>query len=212
MPLDLTPLEDAAAKVGLPGLKARAVDPDPRTGRLFRWTGGELLVSDRLLERAGPAEGQALLANAVLCGRARRRALLRLGGASAVVAGLLLVGLQASPWMPWLLGLWGLGLLVALPVTWARATLQGDDDTVQHLGQAEVLVRALNLMNQDRLELAGRQVDARPDLHRRAERLADKHQLRLPPERRSVPVLGDARSCGPGWDADGGVQGAGDGP
>jgi len=201
--LDLTPLEQAAARVGLTGRKARLVPADPRSGRLFRWDGTQLFVSERLVERLGPAEGQALLVNTVLARAAVRRALLRLAVVAAVGAGLLvLLGPGLHPvWLSLAWVGWCAALAAALPIAWSRAMLAADDATVRHLDQAEVLVRALNVMNQDRLAIAGRSWEARPDLHRRAERLASLHQLRLPPERRSVPVLGGACATGCGQPA-----------
>ena len=51
---DLTPLEQAAARAGHPGLRARLVPHDRRTGRWFEVRGEQLLVSERVPDRCPP--------------------------------------------------------------------------------------------------------------------------------------------------------------
>lgn len=207
--LDLAPLEEAAAKAGLPGLKARLVPPDPRRGRWFVHRGDSLLVNERVVERLAPPEGQALVVNSVLQWKhvaSHRRKMLSLAAAALFLTA---VASTISPGMTVLIALLtGVPLALRCFVGWTRAVMAADDESVELLGDPEVLVRALNTMNQDRLDLGGKRVDARPDLHRRAERLVDKHQLRLPPERRTVPVLKAGAGCGAGWEATGAAIGA----
>ena len=73
MSADLRPLELAAARVGLPGLIARVVPHDRRRGWWFRWGDGELLVSERVIDRCAPADACALLIDEVLRQRGIRR-------------------------------------------------------------------------------------------------------------------------------------------
>jgi len=174
---DLSPLEQAAARVGLPGLKARVVPHDRRRGWWFRWGRGELLVSDRVIDRCPPEDACALLMGEVLRSR-RAQSLTR---ALVTVLVLILIPLPfgerntASGW---------LFLVVAL-IAWAiaasylrsRTVLKADDATVALLGDATPLVRGLNEMNFEEIHLAGKVLPARPDLHRRAERLVAKHGL-----------------------------------
>jgi len=183
--LDLTGLERAAERAGLPGLAARLVPPGRRRDRWFDWSDGELRVSERVVERLRPTDGEALLVNAIL--KRRRLAALRwpCAGIVALCAGAALAVASARPGAAAWAGAVALVVsAVALVTLRARAVLAADDDTVALLGEAETLVRAMNWMNQDELHVAGRRLDARPDVHRRAERLVELHQLRLPPELR----------------------------
>lgn len=179
---DLTPLERAAERAGLGRRRARLVEPDPRSGRWFDWTDDELLVSERVVERCGPREGEALLLNAVV--RSRRRGpavpLATVGGVAAVLAGLHLwlgarhaVGALAC-------GLLGAAALAGAAVLRARSVLRADDETVARLGDPVPLVRALNAMDTEEIVVGRRHLKARPDLHRRAERLARRHALCSP--------------------------------
>ena len=179
---DLRPLEATLAGLGLPGRTARVVTHDGRRGWWFRWDERELRVSAKVLERCPPDDAQALLVNAVF----ERR---RLSGLKrrALVSGLLLVvavvatGRWVAP--PWsalpaaLLGaLWAAWVMVER----SRARLMADDATVDALGGAEGaerLVRALNKMDIEELHLGGYHGSARPDIHKRAERLVTRHQL-----------------------------------
>ncbi|GJM20379.1 MAG: hypothetical protein DHS20C15_02940 [Planctomycetota bacterium] len=190
--LDLTPLEKTAERAGLGSLRAVVVEPNPRRDAWFRWDANELSVSRRVIERLRPDDACVLLLNEVLT-RRRRRALRPL----AILALLLSLGVAVMLMLFLLredIELWMVLATVALDVfvvgvtaiTVAAAQQGGDDDTVAWLGEADTLCRAFNTMDQDRLELAGKRVKTRPDLHRRAERLAEKHQLRLSPELRTV--------------------------
>ena len=208
--LDLRPLEEAAGRAGLPGLKAQLVPPDHRRGRWFTRRGSSLLVNERVVERLGPPEGQALLVNTVLqwkhLARHRRKVALQI-----LISALILLATHLLA--PDLLGLvgWimGVSLLYVGFVGWSRSMFAADDESVELLGEVEILVRALNTIHQDTLTLGRKRVEARPDVHRRAERLVSKHQLRLAPEQRTVPVLGSATGCNaelnaPGEDPTGG--------
>lgn len=181
MTADLTPLEQAAARVGLPGLKARVVPHDKRRGWWFRWGGGELLVSDRVLDRCAPADASALLIDEVLRGRGLKRAELgfAIGVSAAVATGVM-------PWIilgrgePWVV-LIAVGMFASAfalhAAQRAQAAEKADDETVRLIGDATPLVRGLNEMDFEELHLAGKVLPARPDLHRRAERLVAKHRL-----------------------------------
>lgn len=194
---DLSGLEQAAARAGLPGLSARVVPHDRRRGRWFHWTRDELLVSERVLERLRPADGAVLVLHAVVLARrmesARRRAALWLAALLAVWS--------ATLWV--LPDDWRVSTLIALAcllpfVAWpARVRQQADDEAVELLGDAEPLVRALNMIHQDELHIGGLTLDASPDVHARAERLVRIHQLRLPPELRQVPGPGLASGTTP---------------
>jgi hypothetical protein len=183
MPLDLTPLEEAALRHGLPALRARVVAPDRRRGTWFAWGKGELRVSERVQERCPPEDAVALLVDSILVERhmrgVRRATRAWAGGALAVSAALALLspdGLsEPRVWVVLALGLLSAGAL-ALALR-ARAALRADDEAAARLGDPTPLVRALNSMNQDELRLGGRRWSARPDLHRRAERLARIHAL-----------------------------------
>ncbi|HEX5009451.1 MAG TPA: hypothetical protein VFY71_03545 [Planctomycetota bacterium] len=172
MTLDLKPLEQAAARVGLPGLKARVVPHDRRRGWWFRWRDGELLVDERVLDHCAPADASALLMGEVLQKRSRRRAALQslpvfaLGLALCAAPFAFLIGMSIL-----LLGCVLLGLLRGLAVH------RADDETVNLIGDATPLVRGLNEMDFEEIHLAGRILPARPDLHRRAERLVRLHGL-----------------------------------
>ncbi len=209
--LDLAPLERAAGEAGFPDLTARLAPPDPRRGWWFRVRGRELLVNERVVERVAPPEGRALLVVTLLqqrrLGQVRRTLLV-----SGIAAAVALVGLDevAPALVAWGGVLVGAGLFAAAAVGWSRSALAADDEAVELLEDPELLARALNSMNQDKLEVAGRTVDARPDLHRRAERLVTKHQLKLPPERRTVRVYKEDTGCGAGWDAGGAPVGRGE--
>jgi len=63
-----------------------------------------------------------------------------------------------------------------------RARIQADDEAVRLLGDPVPLVRGFNLMNHEELRVGPWRSKARPDLHRRAERLARLHRLREAPE------------------------------
>jgi hypothetical protein len=173
---DLSPLEQAAARVGLPGLKARVVPHDRRRGWWFRWGRGELMVSDRVIDRCAPADAGALLISTVLVSRMRRQFLLMalpLTGIQLAVAASMRK--FVAPWV-WM-SVW---LTLLLAVWLVRTSLdrnRADDQTVRLLGDATPLVRGLNEMNFEELHLAGKVLPARPDLHRRAERLVAKHGL-----------------------------------
>jgi hypothetical protein len=183
MPLDLTPLEEAALRHGLPGLTARVVPPDRRRGTWFAWGRGELRVSEHVVDRCPPADAVALLVNAIVLARhaaaARRATRAWAAGSLAVAAALALLrpgGLgQPLVWAVLALGL--VSAVVLGAILRARATLAADDEAVGLLGDPTPLVRGLNTMDQDELRVAGRRWSARPDLHRRAERLARLHAL-----------------------------------
>lgn len=196
MAVDLSPLERAAARAGRVGLTARLVPHDRRRGDWFRVQGRELLVSEQLVERCPPEDAAALCMNEML--RRRRVDKLR----ALVVAGPLGLlalftfrssgeGLRFEPpffgW-DWRLALFVLAYAFGLFAWWAsgraQAALAADDETVERLGDATPLVRGLNFMDQDELRIAGRRLSARPDLHKRAERLVAKHRLCAPPELR----------------------------
>jgi hypothetical protein len=190
MTTDLTGLEQTAARMGLDGLRARLVPADRRRGSWFRWGAGELLVSERVVERLLPAEGQALLIHAVIEQRQRRRAT---GRWLLIVALLTLAGVVTVVSLPGtLLPALVTGAVLAL-VSWAtlsgQAGVAADDEAVRELGDPELLVRALNTIQKDELHIGRWKGNARPDLHRRAERLVALHQLRLPAELRSVEVI-----------------------
>jgi hypothetical protein len=178
---DLTPLEQAAARVGLPGLKARVVPHDRRRGWWFRWGRGELLVSDRVLDHCTPDDASALLINEVQLRAARLRPAVEaaIALASAVALALmprLILG-RNEPWVMVMAGALASGAWVTLSLGRARAAEKADDATVALLGDATPLVRGLNEMNFEEIHLAGRRLPARPDLHRRAERLVRLHRL-----------------------------------
>jgi hypothetical protein len=182
MALDLSPLELAAARAGLPGLRARVRPHDRRRPRWFRWDAAELLVSERVLDLCPPAEASALLVDSIVL----RRRMLRVWTTSAVavlvLAGLAIWARSAGSWV-------ARPAFVALGVAAAghfaragRARIQADDEAVRLLGDPVPLVRGFNLMNQDELRIGRWRAKARPDLHARAERLAAKHRLRERPE------------------------------
>jgi hypothetical protein len=174
---DLSPLEQAAARVGLPGLKARVVPHDRRRGWWFRWERGELLVSDRILDRCPPADACALLIDEVL----RRRNARGLLTSSIIVATTgIVLSLLFRPFGPgWIIALVGFTLIPIARLVFRRArdAERADDATVALLGDATPLVRGLNEMNFEEIHLAGKVLPARPDLHRRAERLVRKYRL-----------------------------------
>jgi 2-polyprenyl-6-methoxyphenol hydroxylase-like FAD-dependent oxidoreductase len=202
--VDLSPLEEAAARVGLAGLKARVVEHDRRRGWWFWWGDRELLVSDRVIDHCSPADASALLIDEVLRRReARRRARPWEWIAVLVVAAIIVAfvhdlvfwrisfptdaqlasGTGDEPSM-WLEGLPWFGLVLVLAVslaTWfvlsTRASERADDATVALLGDATPLVRGLNEMNFEEIHILGKRLPARPDLHRRAERLVRLHRL-----------------------------------
>lgn len=191
--LDLAPLEKAAERAGLGRLDAEIVPPDRRRDRWFEWSRTSLRVSERVLERLAPRDACVLLLNTVLLERRRRKlasilVLLWFVAVPLFMAATLLSEDVLNPFsVAAALGL--VALLLAGPICWAASAHAADDDTVSWLGDADTLCHALNSMNQDKLQLAGRTLPARPDLHRRAERLVEKHQLRLAPEDRTVPSL-----------------------
>jgi hypothetical protein len=184
---DLKPLERAAERVGLPGMRAFIVPADPRRGTWFRWDqgAGELAVSERVIERCPPDDAAALLINEVLLAR-------RLGGLKrGVRLGVLATGAAVTGSVVMTAGgdttsrAIGIAMLILLPmlclIFWlslrTKAAFETDDETVRLLGDAEPLVRGLNRMNQDELVVGRFRSAARPDLHRRAERLVAMHQL-----------------------------------
>jgi hypothetical protein len=181
MAVDLSPLEQAAARVGLPGLKARVVPHDRRRGWWFRWGGGELLVSERVLDRCNPQDASALLVDEVLRGRGLKRA--ELGFAIGLIAA---VATALAPWLisghaePWVL-LIACAMFASsaafLAAQRTQAAEKADDETVRLIGDATPLVRGLNEMDFEEMHLAGKVLPARPDLHRRAERLVKLHRL-----------------------------------
>ena len=177
---DLSPLVQAAAGAGHPGLRARIVPALARRERWFALRDGELLVSEKVLDRLPPPDACALLVNQ-LVRRARLRRMapwaIALLLVAAAAGGALFVALDGGP-AGAVAGVFP--LLAALFVTVSRrqqAVLDADDETVARLGDATDLVRALNTMNQDEIRVAGRRFPAHPDLHPRAERLARKFRL-----------------------------------
>ncbi|GEM_PF-2568900 len=197
MTTDLSGLERAAAQLGHLGLSARLVPPDRRRGRWFRFAGRELLVSERVVERLRPEEGEALLVHAVIEKRHRRRGWERwlsvLGLTALAVWGVHSLWPSATT-LALMLGL--VLALVALALLRGQGSIDADDEAVVTLGDAELLVRAINTIQKDELQVGAWRGNARPDLHRRAERLVTLHQLRLPPELRTVPVIGSCtNSC-----------------
>jgi len=185
MAADLSPLERAAARVGLGGWRAREVPADRRRGGWFTFRDREILVSERVLERCPPSDACALLMSTILL-RRRWRAPRRVLLGSVVIDAILLVAAAAllargARWAAaacFVAALTGLlGVAVGASISRARAALLADDETVALLGDPTPLVRGLNLMNQDEIHLGGRRWSARPDLHRRAERLARLHKL-----------------------------------
>jgi len=184
MALDLTPLENAAARAGRPGLRARVVPHDRRRGQWFRWSGGELLVSERLIDRCPPAEASALLVDEIVLGRHLDRERRRTAVALAAVGLVLAWAIATGSWIRQPAGI-ALGFAVAFHFVRAgRARLSADDEAVRLLGDPVPLVRGFNLMNQDELRVGRWRGKARPDLHRRAERLARMHRLREAPDER----------------------------
>ncbi len=181
MTLDLAPLEMAAARVGLNGLRARVVPADRRRGTWFTWRAGELLVSARIVDRVPPEDACALLIGEVL--RRRRLAGMALPfglgvGAAAVAIAAVLLSLEPGAVVSVLLVAATAAVAAAAWSTLRlRAGMAADDEAVALLGDATPLVRGLNLMNEEELHLGGRKLPARPDLHWRAERLARVHQL-----------------------------------
>ena len=184
MVLDLSPLERAAALAGRSGLRARMVPHDRRRDRWFRWQAGELLVSERVIDLCPPAEASALLVDAIVLDRHMARA--RWRSALAVVG----VGLVLA-WAAWA-GSWirqpalvAFGVALTFHFVRAgRARLQADDEAVRLIGDPVPLVRGFNLMSQEELRVGRWHGKARPDLHRRAERLAALHRLREAPDER----------------------------
>lgn len=195
---DLTPLERAAERVGLKGLCARVVPPDARRGTWFRWDvgAGELQVSERVLDRCVPDDASALLINEVLFARRMenvKRWALRSG---EIPAALVAVAVALSVGAGGALRAVGIGLAILMPLVvvmvWlgarARASIEADDETVRLLGDAEPLVRGLNCMNQDEVVIGRFRSAARPDLHKRAERLVAMHGLCAAPAAPAPPA------------------------
>ncbi|MHC5211640.1 MAG: hypothetical protein ACYTG2_13050 [Planctomycetota bacterium] len=194
MPLDLKPLEDAAARQGLPSLRARVVPPDRRRGTWFSWSGGELRVSEHVVDRCPPEDAVALLVSTIVLERhlaGVRLATRAWGAGSLAVAASLALLRPGGLGQPLVWVILGLGLLSAavLAVSLrARAALRADDETAAQLGDPTPLVRALNAMNQDEVRIGGKRLSARPDLHRRAERLARIHALCAAPRDTDGPA------------------------
>jgi len=178
---DLAPLELAAARAGLAGVRARVVPADRRRGTWFTWGSGELLVSERIVDRCRPEDACALLTGEILrARRVRRMAAPFAAGVALAAAALAFLALRVE------LPAWARVALAAACATLAvacwfalrlKAGLAADDEAVALLGDATPLVRALNLMNEEELHLGGRRLPARPDLHWRAERLVRVHRL-----------------------------------
>ena len=181
MSTDLSPLERAAERVGLPGLKARVVPHDRRRGWWFRWGGGELLVSECVLDRCAPADASALLIDEVLRGRGLKRAELGFAiGITAAIATALMpwfISGRSEPWVLLIAFSMFASASALLATQRAKAAEKADDETVRLLGDATPLVRGLNEMDFEELHVAGKVLPARPDLHRRAERLVKLHRL-----------------------------------
>ena len=192
---DLSGLMAVAKRVGLLVEAVRVVPPDPRRGAWFRWTDRELLVNERVLERLGPAEADVLLVHAVFEARkldaARRRVAVFMAMAVALACALWWV----SPFLHVAAGLVVVVTALGCVAGWARARHVADDEAVRFLGDAEVLVRALNTIHQDELHIAGKKLNVRPDIHERAERLVKLHQLRVAPEQRTCAPI--PASCDP---------------
>lgn len=193
--IDLTPLAHTAERAGLGALEVKLVPPDRRRDAWFSWDARELRVSERVIDRLRPDDACVLLLNEVLVRRRRRglRPLLALVAAAWTATLVLGVGASVDAELS---GTWALGAAAlagfataALAVAWPAAQQKGDDDTVAWLGEAETLCRALNSMDQDKLVFGDKRLTPRPDLHARAERLVQKHELRLAPEQRSVPPI-----------------------
>ncbi len=178
MVIDLEPLERAAARAGVEGVRARVVRHDRRTGRWFEVRGDELLVSERVLDRCLPQDACALLVGELLL--RRRVRVLDSGFAGTAVLALPALGLGLALGSAPLAAAGGvllLGVAVLWPMRRTRAAQAADDEAVALLGDATPLVRGLNEMDFEELHVAGRRLPARPDLHRRAERLVRRHRL-----------------------------------
>lgn len=179
---ELGGLERAAAAAGFDGLTARVVPPQKRRARWFVVAGSELLVNERVLERLRPEEGAALCTTELLRQRVLRpwrlglplAALALVAGAAFVGGGLLAPGAALL-----------LALLVA-PALYGLASQRADEQAIATVGNPDLVVRSMNVMNQDRLDVGGKQLDSRPDIHARAERLVERYELRLEPGQRSA--------------------------
>ena len=184
MTLDLSPLERAAARAGLPGLTARVVPHDRRRDRWFRWDRPELRVSERVLDLCPPAEASALLVDAIVLRRRMQRVWTTSALAVLAIACVAIWAQSADSWVArpaWVM----LGVAVAGHFMRAgRARILADDEAVRLLGDPVPLVRGFNLMNQEELRVGPWRTKARPDMHRRAERLARLHRLREAPDER----------------------------
>lgn len=191
MAVDLTGLERAAAGAGLPGRTARTERFDRRRAGWFRWTDQELVVNELVVERLSPEDGAALLVHAIVewrhLMRWRRRMLFVALTLAATVAAIFVFSfISYSLGWPVVVGIvLLLGFAVILPVSRAATMQAADDEAVEQLGDPDRLVHALNAVHKDELHLGGRSINARPDIHARAERLVKKHQLRLPSELRA---------------------------
>ncbi|MCB9899313.1 MAG: hypothetical protein H6825_15010 [Planctomycetes bacterium] len=200
MAADLSGLERTAARFGL-ALRARTVEPDPRTAAWFTVRGDELLVSERVLERLRPLEAEALLLLQLVRARALRRAGLRIAGATVLCTAAAAIGAMVAP--AYALACFGgaglLALLLAMTL-WSRASMAADDESIVLFGDADTVVRAMNMMNLDEIHVGGRKLAARPDLRARADRLVRVHELRLPPGMRhtACPLPDDARDASGG--------------
>jgi hypothetical protein len=182
--LDLTPLEAAAATAGLPGLRARVVPHDRRRAWWFRWDRSELRVSERVLDLCPPAEASALLVDAIVLRRRMQRVWVTSAVALLALAAVAIWARSSGSWIarPAFVAL---GCAVAGHFVRAgRARIQADDEAVRLFGDPVPLVRGFNLMNQEELRVGPWRSKARPDLHRRAERLARMHRLREAPDER----------------------------
>jgi hypothetical protein len=134
-----------------------------------------------VLDRCNPSDASALLIDEVFRGRGLKRAELgfTIGLAAAIVTGALpwLILGRAEPWILLIAVAMFASSFALLAAQRAQAAEKADDETVRLLGDATPLVRGLNEMDFEELHLAGKVLPARPDLHRRAERLVAKHRL-----------------------------------
>ncbi len=181
---DLSGLERAAALAGLGEVEARIAPFDARVGWWFRWGRGTLQVSERIVERCVPGDAEALLVNAVIEGRKLRTWKIFWTCWWVFVVAFGAVGTLGGPdyafldgWGLLELGLFAVGAVVVMFIQRQQFRLKADDATVALMGDAEALVRGLNAMGQEELRFGSMRMAARPDLHKRAERLVAKHAL-----------------------------------
>jgi hypothetical protein len=185
--IDLSGLERAAAGAGLPGLTARTERFDRRRAGWFRWTEDELVVNELVVERLSPEDGAALLVHAIVEARhlarwRRRMLVLALTLTTTFVFFVLFYSALSPMRVAFVLLLW---FALIVPARRSASLQAADDEAVEQLGDPDRLVHALNAVHKDELHLGGRTINARPDIHTRAERLVKIHQLRLPSELRA---------------------------